>query len=168
VTPDLVAAVVARVFLAHGREVPKGALGVWSAIFDDLDDGPDVLPAVVALLRSTTFLPSAGEVHAAVVAWRRRAAVSAEVGRVRVLVEGGRMLPALPAGRVEETRAVLDDLAERRPAVVHELGTLGAGEVGTLVRLDTCRSCGRPTKYRDRLCYRCRPSDLDPHPEESA
>jgi hypothetical protein len=73
-TPELVAQVVAVVFLAQGREAPDGVTGAWWRIFDDLADGSDVLEVTSRVVRATAYI-TAGDIHRAIVAERRRQAL---------------------------------------------------------------------------------------------
>jgi hypothetical protein len=73
VSPGVVAQVVAVVFLSQGRDVPGGVADVWLHIFEDLADGPDVLEVTRRVVRSAQYV-TAGEVHRAIVAERKRQA----------------------------------------------------------------------------------------------
>jgi hypothetical protein len=78
----LVAKVVAVVFVSQGREPPEGVGRVWKLILDDLSDGPDVLEVTSQVMRANQYV-TAGDIHRAVVAERKRRGVQ------RALLPGG-------------------------------------------------------------------------------
>jgi hypothetical protein len=72
-TPELVAQVMALVFVAQGRQPPEGTGKVWLYIFEDLADGTDVLDVTRRVIRSAEYV-TAGDIHRAIVAERKRQA----------------------------------------------------------------------------------------------
>jgi hypothetical protein len=116
VTRRLVAAVVGVVFYSAGRTFTADVIDAWQLVLASVEDGPDVLRIVAALVQERGFV-TAPEVRQAILTERARAARSTRWRRLD--------LPALEAtGTDDRPRTRQEFLKQCRAKLEHCQGPL--------------------------------------------